>query len=139
MAISSYNIILKTAESGTGPYTKIVDIKDFPDLGSAPDTIEVTTLSDKMKRYIKGLQDTGSLEFTYNFTKAEFEKVKKLDDTKKHYFELDFGNDGEGGEGKFYFSGQVSTYPVGTGTGSVVEAKLIVTCDSEITTEQPEA
>ena len=50
MAISSYNVILKTSDTASGTYTKLVDIKDFPDLGSAPDTIEVTTLSDKMKR-----------------------------------------------------------------------------------------
>lgn len=137
MAISSYNITLKSATEAGGSYNKLVAIKDFPDLGSAPDTIEVTTLSDKMKRYIQGLQDTGSFEFTYNYTKTDFGLVKALDDNKTHYFELDFGNDGAGGEGSFYFAGQVSTYVAGTGTGSVVEAKLIVTCDSEVTTTKP--
>lgn len=137
MAISSYNITLKSANEAGGSYTKLVAIKDFPDLGSAPDTIEVTTLSDKMKRYIQGLQDTGSFEFTYNYTQTDYKLVQALDDNKTHYFELDFGNDGAGGEGSFYFAGQVSTYVAGTGTGSVVEAKLIVTCDSEVTTTEP--
>lgn len=139
MAISSYNIVLKTSNTVAGTYAKLVDIKDFPDLGSAPDTIEVTTLSDKMKRYIQGLQDTGSFEFTYNYTKADFTNVKALDDNEKHFFELDFGNDGAGGEGSFYFSGQVSTYVSGAGTGAAVEAKIIVTCDSEVKTEKPSA
>lgn len=139
MAISSYNVILKTSDKAAGTYTKLVDIKDFPDLGSAPDTIEVTTLSDKMKRYIQGLQDTGSFEFTYNYTKADFTKVKALDNNAKHFFELDFGNDGAGGEGSFYFSGQVSTYVSGAGTGAAVEAKIVVTCDSEVNTEKPSA
>ena len=103
MAISSYNVVLKTSDTATGTYTELVPVKDFPDLGSAPDTIEVTTLRDKMKRYIQGLQDTGSFEFTYNYTKADFTKVKALDDNEKHFFELDFGNDGTGGEGSFYF------------------------------------
>ena len=132
MAISSYNVVLKTSDTVAGSYTKLVDIKDFPDLGSAPDTIEVTTLSDKMKRYVQGLQDTGSFEFTYNYTKDDFTKVAALDDNATHYFELDFGNDGAGGEGSFYFAGQVSTYVSGAGTGAVVEAKIIVTCDSEV-------
>ena len=65
-AISSYNIVLKTSDTAAGTYAELVPVKDFPDLGSAPDTIEVTTLRDKMKRYIQGLQDTGSFEFTYN-------------------------------------------------------------------------
>ena len=137
MAISSYNVVLKTSDTAAGSYTKLVDINDFPDLGSAPDTIEVTTLSDKMKRYTPGLQDTGSFEFTYNYTKADFTKVKALDDNAKHFFELDFGNDGAGGEGSFYFSGQVSTYVSGAGTGAAVEAKIIVTCDSEVKTDKP--
>ena len=137
MAISRYNVVLKTSTTASGTYTKLVDIKDFPDLGSAPDTIEVTTLSDKMKRYVQGLQDTGSFEFTYNYTKDDFTKVKALDDNAKHFFELDFGNDGAGGEGSFYFSGQVSTYVSGAGTGAVVEAKIIVTCDSEVKTTKP--
>ena len=139
MAISSYNIVLKTSETATGTYTELVPVKDFPDLGSAPDTIEVTTLRDKMKRYIQGLQDTGSFEFTYNYTKTDFTKVKALDDNDTHYFELDFGNDGEGGEGTFFFAGQVTTYVAGTGTGSVVEAKIVVTCDSEVKTTKPTA
>lgn len=139
MAISSYNVILKTSTTAAGTYTKLVDIKDFPDLGSAPDTIEVTTLSDKMKRYIQGLQDTGSFEFTYNYTKTDFTKVNALDDNAKHFFELDFGNDGAGCEGSFYFSGQVSTYVSGAGTGAAVEAKIIVTCDSEVKTGKPSA
>ena len=110
MAISSYNIVLKTSDTATGTYTELVPVKDFPDLGSAPDTIEVTTLRDKMKRYIQGLQDTGSFKFTYNYTKDDFTKVAALDDNATHYFELDFGNDGAGGEGSFYFAGQVTTY-----------------------------
>ena len=139
MAISSYNIVLKTSDTATGTYTELVPVKDFPDLGSAPDTIEVTTLRDKMKRYIQGLQDTGSFEFTYNYTKTDFTKAKALDDNATHYFELDFGNDGEGGEGTFFFAGQVTTYVAGTGTGSVVEAKIVVTCDSEVKTTKPTA
>ena len=137
MTISSYNVVLKTADTAAGTYTKLVDVKDDHELGSAPDTIEVTTLSDKMKRYVQGLQDTGSFEFTYNYTKADFTKVKALDDNAKHFFELDFGNDGAGGEGSFYFSGQVSTYVSGAGTGAAVEAKIIVTCDSEVKTDKP--
>lgn len=137
MAISSYNVVLKTFSTTAGDYKELVAVKDFPDLGSAPDTIEVTTLRDKTKRYIQGLQDTGSFEFTYNYTRTDFERVKDLDDNAPHLFELDFGNDGAGGEGSFYFSGQVSTYVSGAGTGAVVEAKIIVTCDSEVKIEKP--
>ena len=65
MAISSYNVVLKTSTTASGTYTKLVDIKDFPDLGSAPDTIEVTTLSDKV---CKTLAVLSSLTTTLRMT-----------------------------------------------------------------------
>ena len=51
MAITSYKTFLMHSTDGTA-YTKLVDIKEFPDLGKAPDTIDITTLSDSMKRYL---------------------------------------------------------------------------------------
>ena len=50
MAISTYKVFLMKASGGT--YTKLIDIKDFPDLGGAPEMLETTTLSDKMQTYI---------------------------------------------------------------------------------------
>ena len=52
MAITSYKTFLMHSTDGTA-YTKLVDIKEFPDLGKAPDTIDITTLSDSMKRYLR--------------------------------------------------------------------------------------
>lgn len=45
-------------------YTKVCDITDFPDLGSLPEGVDATTLSDYMRKYIPGLIDTGSLSFS---------------------------------------------------------------------------
>jgi len=48
MAISTYKTFLMHEQSGT--YEKLIDIKEFPDLGGAPEMIDVTTLSDKMMK-----------------------------------------------------------------------------------------
>ena len=69
MAISTYKIFLMMKETST--YTKLVDIKDFPDLGGAPEMLETTTLSDKMQTYIPGIQSIDALEFTANYTKTD--------------------------------------------------------------------
>lgn len=34
----------------SGSYTKLCDIKEFPDLGGEPEQVEITTLSDSMRR-----------------------------------------------------------------------------------------
>lgn len=58
--------------SGTRPTTGWVEIPDLvriPAIGSTPDTIEVTPLSEtEYKQYIKGLKDTGAVQFTANMT-----------------------------------------------------------------------
>ena len=72
MAISTYKIFLMMKKDAS--YEKLIDIKDFPDLGGAPEMLETTTLSDKMQTYIPGIQSLDALEFTANYTKDDFEK-----------------------------------------------------------------
>ena len=67
-AFSTKGVQLQTSATAAGTYAKLVDIKDYPDLSSAPDKIAVTTLTDAQKRYIAGLKDVGdNLEFTRNY------------------------------------------------------------------------
>ena len=56
MAISTYKVFLmKKADSGE-QWSKLIDIKEFPDLGGEPEMLETTTLSDNMQTYIAGIQ-----------------------------------------------------------------------------------
>ena len=73
MAISTYGIYLMHKVSDA--YAKLIDIKDFPDLGGAPEMLETTTLSDSMQTYIPGIQSLDGLEFTANYTKSDFLRV----------------------------------------------------------------
>ena len=60
MAISTYKVFLmKKADTGE-QWSKLIDIKEFPDLGGEPEMLETTTLSDNMQTYIEGL-DTGDV------------------------------------------------------------------------------
>ena len=51
MAISTYPVALKYDKSATETpdWADVCDIKDFPDLGGAPEMLETTTLSDASK------------------------------------------------------------------------------------------
>lgn len=84
MAISTYKVFLMkgTTSSSTTTYEKLVDIKDFPDLGGAPEMLETTTLSDGAQTYIPGIQSQEALEFTANYTKDDFDTLKALEGTE---------------------------------------------------------
>ena len=113
-------------------YEKLIDIKDFPDLGGSPEMLETTTLSDKMQTYIPGIQSLDALEFTANYTKEDFTKLKALEGVE-HEFAVWFGGTEEanvltptGIDGKFQFKGQLSAFPVGGGVNEVVDMTVTI-------------
>lgn len=70
-AIATMNTILQYKEGST--FSKLVDIKDYPDLGGEPELIETTTLTEtKRHTNIKGLQDATDLSFTCNYTLNDY-------------------------------------------------------------------
>ncbi len=138
MAISTYKVFLM--KKGTGDvYEKLVDIKEFPDLGGSPEMLETTTLSDNMQTYIPGIQSLDALEFTANYTKADFTALKALDGVENDYA-VWFGGTGEGSsltptgsDGKFEFKGQLSVFPVGGGVNEVVDMTITIAPSTPIT------
>lgn len=130
MAISTYKVFLmkQTAEA----WEKLVDIKEFPDLGGEPEMLETTTLSDKMQTYIAGIQSLEGLSFNANYTKADFKKLKALEGKTEKYAVWFGGTESagvvtpDGSEGKFEFDGQLSVYPVGGGVNEVVDMNITV-------------
>lgn len=128
MAISTYGIYLMHKVSDT--YEKLIDIKDFPDLGGAPEMLETTTLSDSMQTYIPGIQSLDGLEFNANYTKADFTKLKALEGKDESYAVF-FGQDGA--DGKFEFKGSLSVFPVGGGVNEVVGMTISIAPSTPIT------
>ena len=66
MAISTYKVFLMHKASSEETYKKLIDIKEFPDLGGEPEMLETTTLSDSMQTYIAGIQSMDGLSFSAN-------------------------------------------------------------------------
>ena len=129
MAISTFGITLM--HKGTGStYTKLIDIKDFPDLGGAPEMLETTTLSDSMQTYIEGIQSADALEFTANYTKEDYTKCTALKGKKESYA-VYFGD--EGINGKFEFDGYLSARVNGGGVNEVVGMTISIAPATAIT------
>lgn len=124
MATSTYMTFLMHKESEE--WKKLIDITEFPDLGTDPEMLETTTLSDRMQTFILGIQGNEALNFNANYDHGDYMKLKKLERKKEEYAVWFGGNeqvDGSvtptGVEGKFSFGGELSVRVTGGGVNEV--------------------
>ena len=128
MAISTYKTVLK-AGSSVDTLEELVCIKDFPDLGSAPELLETTTLCDGQQTYIQGIKSSDAMEFTANYTNEDYEKVLGLAN-QEMFYSLEFGEDGA--DGVFQWQGEHSVRVSGGGVNEVVEMVISIAPSTEI-------
>jgi hypothetical protein len=131
MATSTYQTYLmyKKTSSATA-YEQLIDITSFPKLFGDPEQLETTTLSQAVKTYIEGLQDTEKLAFGANYDPTDF---KKIYDLKGQELPLAvyFGKDGE--YGIFSWNGTVSATVDSGATNEVRKMTVNSMPASEIT------
>ena len=141
MAISTYKVYLMkgVTSDNTTTYSKLIDIKEFPDIGGDPEMLETTTLSDKMQTFILGIQSNEGLSFTANYTKTDFNTLKALEGQDNDYA-IWFGASESGGSvtpdgsnGKFSFKGELSVHVNGGGVNEVVEMTVTIAPTTVIT------
>lgn len=134
--ISSYKaFLMKGTGSGTLTWAKLVDIKDFPDLGAAPEPIETTTLSDFARTYIPGIENTEQKTFTCNYNSTDYATLAALKGQ-----EIDvaiwFGGTEDasthvvtptGAQGKFAGKGYIDVFVAGAGVNEVVNMTVTLT------------
>ena len=134
MAISTISSYLMHSSDGT-TYSKLLDIKDYPDVINPPEQLQATTLSDGQHWYIPGVKDNGgNIEFTANYTAADFAAVQALEGTEG-YFAIWFGDNAgtpDGHDGKFSFKGFPYASKSGGGVNEVSEMKVGVIPTTEI-------
>lgn len=142
MAISTYKVFLMHKGASESAYTKLIDIKEFPDLGGDPEMLETTTLSDKMQTYIAGIQSLDGLSFTANYDLTNFKTLKALEGKNEKYA-VWFGGTESGGvltptgsDGKFSFDGQLTAYPTGGGVNEVVDIGITIAPSTPIQFEE---
>lgn len=130
MAISTYKVFLM--KKAASAWEKLIDIKEFPDLGGSPEMLETTTLSDNMQTYIPGIQSLDALEFNANYTLDDYKKLKELEGIENEYAVWFGGTEAgdtvtpTGSNGKFKYSGQLSVFPVGGGVNEVVSMTITI-------------
>lgn len=120
MAISDVGTKLYAEGTTTGKYEMLVKITSAPATGSAPKSIDTTTLDSPYSTSIPDRPDTPAYEFKYLYTEADFETVQAAISltTDKNYL-IVYG-DGSGEK----FTGRGSTWVESISAGKAVEAGL---------------
>jgi len=123
------NTILKTSTTQAGTYTKLIDIKDYPDLGASPSKLDTTTLTNaKFKTSENGLIELPDLTFTCFYDKTAYETINAMTGTV--WFHLEFGEAAV--DGTFEWSGTLSIYAVGAGVDEERTMTITASCKTEI-------
>lgn len=143
MAMNTYKTFLLngTGSGGTLTYGEICPIKDYPDFLNEVNTIDVTSLENANHTYIFGLGDSGGdMAFTANYTQADYQAVKALDDGEVKHLKLAFGATGTegnfsnyGSDGAWTFDGMVKVGIVGKGVDEAREMTIHVVPSSDMT------
>ena len=138
MAISTYKTFLMYKAASGSTYSKLIDIKDFPDLGGEPEMLDTTTLSDGARTYIPGIQSQEAMTFTANYTSADYATVKALEGTEQD-FAVWFGGTVSNGvatptgsDGKFEFKGKLVVFVSGGGVNEPVNMTISIAPSTEI-------
>ena len=138
MAISTFKTFLMISKDNGATYEKLIDIKDFPDLGGVPEMLDTTTMSNKSRTYILGIQETEAMTFTANYTLEDFTNVKALEESEQ-YFAVWLGGTivgntvtPTGSDGKFIFKGLVTATKTGGGVNEVQDMTITIAPTSDI-------
>ncbi|MBD9846474.1 phage tail protein [Enterococcus faecalis] len=70
-----------------GTFKELAGLQSVPEIGGDPEQVDVTTLADSTKKYIAGIQDMDSLEFTFLYDQSVFKELKVVQNSGK---EADF-------------------------------------------------
>lgn len=135
--ILSKGITLSYKTTAEGTYTELPDLQAIPDLGGDVDTVEVTTLADSSRRYIKGIVDYGDLEFTFLYdnsgANASYRVLRGLEDNDTlAYWEVELP-DGT----TFDFTGTVTTAIAGAGVGDALTFSAKIALNSAMAVTNP--
>ena len=119
--------------------TDIPNLQEIPDLGGAAEQVDITVLTDGNYKYINGIKDFGSLDFTFLYDNStatsNYRMVRAAEeDEQVHQFVVTFPD-----TTTFTFGGQVSTAIVGAGVNAALQFTMTVNLNTDITVGNPSA
>lgn len=118
-------------QASDAAFTKLIDITSYPDIFTAPEKLDISTLSSNQKKYTKGMVDLPDYEFGFIYDEDDYAKVKALESDNTVQYQLRFGEDGE--YGKWQWSGGIFATPTGGSVGAAREGKIVCYPETDIT------
>ena len=112
-------IRVKATDAEKYPASKLVAVKGMPATGQAGGTVEITTSSDAQKVYLADRTDSGDMDFTYNYTDANYTAVNTECDNTARTILIKLP-DGTG----FEYTGSLQTWVNEVSVGSAIECTL---------------
>lgn len=125
----------KSGEPST--YTDLAGLKEIPEMGTEPEKVENTCLSDKVKQYEYGIGDAGDLEFKFRYeNSSETSPYRVLMKAQDYNEILSFEETLPDGT-KFHWDAQVSVKLGGGGVNGAIDFTLKMALQSEIEVVHP--
>lgn len=130
-------IKLEYSTNAGSSYTDLTGLKEVPDMGSDPEKVDNTCLSDKVKQYEYGIGDYGDLEYKFKYENASdsspYRVLRKLADAKTVVkFKQTYPD-----KTTFTFDAQCNVKLGGGGVNGVIEFTLSLALQSEIEVTDP--
>lgn len=126
-------------EQTNGKFVEIPDLQEVPELGGSVEKVEVTTLADGAKRYIKGIVDYGDLSFKFLYDNStetsSYRVMKNIEDAGQvKKFKVEFPD-----KTAFAFSASVITKVGSAGVNGALTFTANLTLNSKIEVTHPGA
>lgn len=122
VALTDVGTKLYYRASANAAMTKLVGITGVPDMGSEPESQEVTETDSLVRQFVGMRASADTLTFTYNYLEANFLAVSGLDDGSSHEFALVF-SDGSG----YAINGTIKTWTNSFDSNSNIDATFSIT------------
>lgn len=137
MAVLSNVSYLYRKPNGGASFSKLVDITSVPDLGGAPEQIDITTLSDRKQKNMNGIQSVSAHEFGAWYDSAVYDTLQsimeadydKTDATELDTYQVWIGDNGVGGI--FEWQGKLSVYVGGYESNAAIPMTISISDEGE--------
>lgn len=134
--ILTKGITLSYKKDGT-TYDVIANLQECPELGGTAENVEVTTLADGNKKYIKGIKDFGELAFKFLYdnsgAQSNYRIVRGLEEAGNIVeWKVTFPDNTA-----FAFSGEVTTAIDSAAVNAALTFTATITLNSDITVTNP--
>ena len=118
-------------------YAVIANLQECPELGGTAENVEVTTLADGNKKYIKGIKDFGELAFKFLYdnsgAESNYRIVRGLEEAGNAVeWKVTFPDNTT-----FAFSGEVTTAIDSAAVNAALTLTATITLNSDITVTNP--